>query len=541
MSLILDALKKSESERRERPVSMPQARPVENDGEGGVPRRTIMLGLMVLVAFGFLSVIMFLQRDVTPDAVVAEEQSPEPTKTMVPGPADTSAPETKTKAEPIKPSVPSETVGGKFAQIAPKKNTTKPAPAEVTTPEPKMKAESLKPVVASESVEKKPPQITPEKNAAKPAPAEETAPEPKTKAEPVTPPAPPEIIAEKSPIPEPREHARTIKKHPRQLETPTLTEPAPPLKEQLLQADKTEPPARISAMAVAPQPPVLKEITPRFSPPIKPAAPVRPPVSINPELARQHLRQAEEYENNGQIDLAIDAYGRAIRQDGQNADAYFARGWLHEANHAYTLAIGDFSKAIRLNTGFADAYFARAWVYEQSGNTAAAITDYSNVVRLEPEHMNATLSRGILRFYDDQKSLATTDFRRVYERADAELSDYGLLWMYVTRILSSADPSSVTSELSSVKPRTEWPGILFRSFIGTASVAEVLASMHTVDPLVSRQRECVGYFFLGQHRLALGDKKGAREYFIKTLESGITSYRQYWAAKTELKQLTRSQ
>ena len=40
--------------------------------------------------------------------------------------------------------------------------------------------------------------------------------------------------------------------------------------------------------------------------------------------------------------------------------------------------------------------------------------------------------------------------------------------------------------------------------------------------------------------LIQGDKKGAREYFKKTLATGVTHYRQYAAAKSELARIGKS-
>jgi len=486
MSLILDALKRSETERSDRPATRSRSEPMNDEGENGIPRRAIVLGLLLLVALGSLSVILFLQRDIAPTDVVAENQGSEPVDTVNPSPIEQPGPE----------------------------KTIVPKPDETLA-------------VTGAPQEASPQPVTPMEEKISKAAS----------------PSPTTAVAEKPALPVVSEPEQvSVKPQP---EAPTSPEPAPPAKEQPTPIKTAAPPIQTAAAAVpalAVQEPVAPaKVTSRFSPPTKPAPPPQPPARIDTDLVKKSIRQAEGYEQAGQIDLAIEAYGQAIGQDNQNAETYFARGWLHEANRAYETAISDFSNAIGLNADFTDAYFARAWAYEQSGDVAAAITDYSNVVRLEPGHMNATLSRGILRFYSGLQTQSDADFQNVYKNADAELSDYGLLWLFVSRIQGSANPTLAASKLSTVQPRTEWPGVLFRSLIGDASITQVKAAMQTPDALVSRKRQCVGYFFLAQHRLALGDHAGAREYFAKTLESGVTTYRQYWAAKIELKRLTGAQ
>jgi len=481
MSLILDALKKSETERSDHPSPRSRTEPISDEGGGGISRRLIVLGLLLLIALGSLSVILFFQRDVSPTDIVAENQDAEPVKTVDSAPAEKPGPEQKSE----------------------------PVPDETVVTAKAVREETLQPTVPPKEKTSQP---------VSPSPAS-----------PVT-----EIPA-LSVVSEPEQ----VSVEP-QFEVPVSPEPSPPVKEQPTPVEAAEPPVQ-SSTADAPKPAVPDEAISRFSPPTKPAAPSQPKPPINAKLAKHYIMQAEEFEKAAKTDLAIEAYGRAIRQDHKNADAYFTRGWLHETNRAYEAAISDFSSAIDLNVDFTDAYFARAWAYEQSGDVTAAITDYSTVIQLDPGHMNAVLSRGILQFYGDRKNQSEADFQTVSKIADAELSDYGLLWLFVSRIQSGTNPSLAASELSDLQPRTEWPGILFRSFIGDASAAQVMASMNSPDPLAKRKRQCVGYFFLGQYRLALGDKAGARDYFTKTLETGITTYRQYWAAKIELKRLSDAQ
>ncbi len=469
MSLILDALKKSEAERKQHPAASSDMESIDQDEESKRPRRVIMLGILLFAMLGALGMIKFMVKDPPIEDVVAEDQT----------------------ADPVETATPVSTLG--------------PTPAP--TPPPAEKPSSPE--------NQKPPEM------AKIEPVQQSEPAVK---EPVS--------ARREPLP------KVIEKAPPQPATPAAPAPAPMVKD----APKQEGPPVQTPVEIAPNPVSSTPSVPRFSPPAKPANPPHPPVVLtNPNLAIAHLRRAEAYEKNGQIDLAIKEYDRAIEQDSQNANAFYARGWMHQSKRSFDLAIGDFTEAVRLRIKFVDSYVARAWAYEQSGKRAAAISDYSSVIRFDPGNMNATLSRGILKLYSDQQDQSEADFQKVYDMADAELSDYGLLWMYVGRLHRNIKPSSVAADFSKIRPQTNWPGILFRSLIGDASATEVIAAMQASGSLAARKRQCVGYFFLGQYRLAVGDKSGARDYFMKTLESGITTYRQYWAAKIELQRLDGTQ
>ena len=67
----------------------------------------------------------------------------------------------------------------------------------------------------------------------------------------------------------------------------------------------------------------------------------------------------------------------------------------------------------------------------------------------------------------------------------------------------------------------------------------MIAATRDSDPRKQRENECVAYFFLGQERLVKGDGEKAAKYFQKTLDTGITDYRQYAAAEEELRRLGR--
>ena len=46
-----------------------------------------------------------------------------------------------------------------------------------------------------------------------------------------------------------------------------------------------------------------------------------------------------------------------------------------------------------------------------------------------------------------------------------------------------------------------------------------------------------GYFYLGQHYLALGDKGKAREFFEKTRQLGVIGFTEHTASEFELQRL----
>jgi len=108
-------------------------------------------------------------------------------------------------------------------------------------------------------------------------------------------------------------------------------------------------------------------------------------------------------------DKAIAACTALIRQNPNNAKAYYIRGSQHDqmamaivlsndrsknAPALYDRAFADLSKAIELNPGYLDAYWARARVRQgRSESFQAQTADYDRAVRAAPDNPEVYSSR----------------------------------------------------------------------------------------------------------------------------------------------------
>jgi len=513
MSLILDALKKSESERTE------QASPRSRSTEHGRPRRPDisqrkMILIVALIVVTVMSGLLLYPDRAPSPTVVAHNDQPPASEPVRPDRRPQLPP---TSELPAPPGQPERMVKSAPLPSMPPTGTQSQSPV-------------AEPVLPLHPLPVEQPALS-DNQPVDPAPQPVfVAPQPSTVTEKSLPPAEDTVA---TPTPVARKEASVQSLARETADAPLSVVAIVPKIKVPTTADTLPGESEIKIPTVYIEPP--------FVPTVKPTAPPKPVSSDDLTRAKGHLLAASEFERAGNIDQAIEEYGKAIALDGGNAEAFLARGWAHESNRAYEAAINDFSTAIVRRSDFSDAYIARAWALEQRGNITDAISDYSKVIELQPDRMDARMSRGILRYYNDQKILAAQDFRNVQKNADAELSDYGLLWLYVDRLRVVANPASVRGDFSGIQARTQWPGILYRSFVGESDIKAVIAAMQEPTSLATRKRQCVGYFYLGQYQLAVGDKSKARAYFQKTLESGITSYRQYRAAKIELERLGTSQ
>lgn len=80
------------------------------------------------------------------------------------------------------------------------------------------------------------------------------------------------------------------------------------------------------------------------------------------------------------------------------AETYYSRGLAHSKNGDYELAIADYTKAIELKSDYADAYYRRSKTWLHLGETEKAKSDMATASNIGIN--STTASEEILRNYD---------------------------------------------------------------------------------------------------------------------------------------------
>lgn len=86
----------------------------------------------------------------------------------------------------------------------------------------------------------------------------------------------------------------------------------------------------------------------------------------------------------GEYDLAINNFNKAIKLDSNFADSYNHRGAAYSNKGNLDSAITDFTKAIKLNPKFYVAYLNRATAYVAKKDFKSAIADFTKIIELDP-------------------------------------------------------------------------------------------------------------------------------------------------------------
>ena len=113
------------------------------------------------------------------------------------------------------------------------------------------------------------------------------------------------------------------------------------------------------------------------------------------QTSEEYFDKGYDYDKEGEYQLAIDNYTKAIRIDPDYAIAYLFRGNAYHALGNYEDAISDYTMSIRIDPNYADAYYKRGIANYSKENYKDAIADYTKVIRISPEGINAYWGRGL--------------------------------------------------------------------------------------------------------------------------------------------------
>jgi anti-anti-sigma factor len=103
-----------------------------------------------------------------------------------------------------------------------------------------------------------------------------------------------------------------------------------------------------------------------------------------PEQADAFAERGVEHLRQGDSELAIDSFNRALEIDPANAFAYCNRAVAYGEQGNINQAINDLSHALKIEPAYGAAYFNRALFYLQVREFGRSLQDFEEAVRIDP-------------------------------------------------------------------------------------------------------------------------------------------------------------
>jgi tetratricopeptide (TPR) repeat protein len=149
---------------------------------------------------------------------------------------------------------------------------------------------------------------------------------------------------------------------------------------------------------------------------------------------QEHVRKGIRLFKDGQIELAIAEYNKALEIDQHNAEAYLERGIALNKKGSVDKALADFNKAIELKPRYAEAYLNRGIIWYRKKDFDKAIADSTTAIEIYPKAAGAYNNRAAAREKkgDIEKKLALSDYNMAIEinsHDDEIYFNRGSLWV----------------------------------------------------------------------------------------------------------------
>ncbi len=150
----------------------------------------------------------------------------------------------------------------------------------------------------------------------------------------------------------------------------------------------------------------------------------RDTVDQSPANARAHCNLGFALKTEGEYDLAIGEYGRAIGLNPRYALAYSNLGVALIDKGAYDQAIEQFRRAVQLKPRFAEAHFNLGFALCLRGRFQEAVPEFQCVIRLKPEFPAAYNNLGLALESQGKLEDAIAQFRQAIRVDPRFLSAY---------------------------------------------------------------------------------------------------------------------
>jgi tetratricopeptide (TPR) repeat protein len=152
-----------------------------------------------------------------------------------------------------------------------------------------------------------------------------------------------------------------------------------------------------------------------------------PEAEISPKEAAAFSARAQTLAQAGQNTEALAAYGSALNLDPHNAQTFYNRGLLYQAEKQYEFAIADFTSANGLTPQQPDPLIGRALCYVATNKLKEAAADLDEAVGVAPQNGQAWSIRGhVYERLGDRSKAADSYSRAVLLRPKDEAARNGL-------------------------------------------------------------------------------------------------------------------
>ena len=233
--------------------------------------------------------------------------------------------------------------------------------------------------------------------------------------------------------------------------------------------------------------------------------------------AEDFLSLGETFHQRGELQQAIERYGRAIELDSELDMAYYSRGTAKDSLNDHLGALADLDKAIERNPQNAAAYNNRGNTKLALSDRQGAIADYNKTIELNPQLAEAYYNRGNTKLSLGDYLGAIADYDKAFE-----LKPQGGA-TYFSRGYARHALGDYLGAIADYDKAIELNPQLAEAYYNRGntklSLGDYLGAIVDYDSAIERNPHFAGsYNIRGNAKFALGDYLGAIADYDKVIE-----------------------
>ncbi len=209
---------------------------------------------------------------------------------------------------------------------------------------------------------------------------------------------------------------------------------------------------------------------------------------------------------------------------------------LDHLGRAESAAI-DFEEAIRIDPRNADAHAGLAVNALLRRQDDLAHREASTALMLAPNDIGPRYTRAYAKFYGQDYGQARDELIEILkDRSELERS-YGSIWLYIATRRNGQDGAEAVKQFMPSASRPEWPYPVLQWLTNAIDFDQALAATKD-NERADEGRRCELYFYAAQKYLLDGNQAKAREYFQKSVDTGVIEFTEFMFSRRELERMT---
>lgn len=215
------------------------------------------------------------------------------------------------------------------------------------------------------------------------------------------------------------------------------------------------------------------------------------------------------------------------------AQAMVARGQAYDHVGDWSRGRADFERALSLDPDRSDAQAALAVNALLRGDDAQAVAQAERAIERQPPAQASRYIRSYAQYLSGRPDLAAEGLKALLgERSEVERS-YGQVWLFLASRAAGGDGRAAIERMRPQAAVPEWPHPVTRYLVGEIDFDAALAEARR-DGAPDAGRLCELYFFAAEKARLDGDLRRAREWYQRSIDTGVVEFLEYGMSVRQL-------